>query len=855
MNRKYIEIIIVSVAMAIMIAWFFKDAIFSNQIFVERDLSRYYYPLRELAVNFIKSGIFPLWNPYIFCGNPLFATLQSSILYPLSIIYYIGNFANVFNIFIVVHFFLAAIFTYLFSKEMHYSPIASFLSAASFCFSGYLVSTVNLLTTLSVVAWLPLATLFYYRMIKAARYNFGDRFNGIPTQKNKPVPADSDSKPVPAERKEAVILGIIFTVMFLGGEPSVLYLIIGLFFAGSVYFTVEKIVEDAQTPRGPEARLPNFNYIKYMLLAIVVFLGLSAFQLLPFWEFLKASSRQTVSFHMASIWNLPIKDIPSIIWPFFHDIFKLFEDYWLRQSWLDNYYVGVIVFILFIVGILFDRSKRARAIFVFGLLGFFIALGKDTILFNILYNFMPGFKAVRYSIRFFFIPAFAISVLAGAGLDYYIKFAKKDHRLERLAFLILALAFLASICFWVLDFNFSQAIDFVKSYVVKLMWQTSLPKAYVQDILGNPDYILKFICADLINLKRAFLLIAIFGCLFYLGTKKEVRTIIFVVPVLALLAILDVAQVNNGYNPLCDIKKFVSPTSNIEYLAKERSRLKALYPGDFNKQLFRICCSPQTAKEHAYVPEADFFKGLEVSKDRLITNRMIAYGIYDVNMYGSVYLKRNSRFMKIIMEKKSKNLEKLLALANVRFVASSKEPKAVGFKLANKAEAASLYETIDYLPRAFLTEKAVIIKDEDAIIAKLREGDFQPAKEVILEEYTSRGPEIQKPRSPDTQRPSGDSVRIVSYGPNKVIMEAHVDKRPKILIFTDTYYPGWKVFVDGQKRKLLRADYIFRAVHLEPGMHTVAFVYSPLSFKLGLIITILTSLIVLTIIMLHIIIK
>jgi hypothetical protein len=105
MNRKYIEIIIVSVAMAIMIAWFFKDAIFSNQIFVERDLSRYYYPLRELAVNFIKSGIFPLWNPYIFCGNPLFATLQSSILYPLSIIYYIGNFANVFNIFIVVHFF------------------------------------------------------------------------------------------------------------------------------------------------------------------------------------------------------------------------------------------------------------------------------------------------------------------------------------------------------------------------------------------------------------------------------------------------------------------------------------------------------------------------------------------------------------------------------------------------------------------------------------------------------------------------------------------------------------------------------------------------------------------------------
>ncbi|PIW67572.1 MAG: hypothetical protein COW10_04930, partial [Candidatus Omnitrophica bacterium CG12_big_fil_rev_8_21_14_0_65_42_8] len=57
---------------------------------------------------------------------------------------------------------------------------------------------------------------------------------------------------------------------------------------------------------------------------------------------------------------------------------------------------------------------------------------------------------------------------------------------------------------------------------------------------------------------------------------------------------------------------------------------------------------------------------------------------------------------------------------------------------------------------------------------------------------------------------------------------------------SDTYYPGWKAIVDGKYQKIIRADYILRAVRLEPGAHTVDFIYSPGSFKAGLFITILT---------------
>lgn len=56
-------------------------------------------------------------------------------------------------------------------------------------------------------------------------------------------------------------------------------------------------------------------------------------------------------------------------------------------------------------------------------------------------------------------------------------------------------------------------------------------------------------------------------------------------------------------------------------------------------------------------------------------------------------------------------------------------------------------------------------------------------------------------------------------------------------MLTDAYYPGWRALVDGRPAKIERADYYFRAVYLEGGKHTIEFVYDPLSFKVGLAIS------------------
>ena len=57
---------------------------------------------------------------------------------------------------------------------------------------------------------------------------------------------------------------------------------------------------------------------------------------------------------------------------------------------------------------------------------------------------------------------------------------------------------------------------------------------------------------------------------------------------------------------------------------------------------------------------------------------------------------------------------------------------------------------------------------------------------------------------------------------------------------SDTFYPGWHLFIDGKKRKIHKVNYTFMGFPIGKGNHSLYLVYSPLSIKIGLIITFLT---------------
>jgi uncharacterized membrane protein YfhO len=91
--------------------------------------------------------------------------------------------------------------------------------------------------------------------------------------------------------------------------------------------------------------------------------------------------------------------------------------------------------------------------------------------------------------------------------------------------------------------------------------------------------------------------------------------------------------------------------------------------------------------------------------------------------------------------------------------------------------------------------------------------------------------------------PIADSkVRIYDYKPTDIKMLVN-SSQPGFLVISDTYYPGWNAYINGTKREILRANYAFRAIKIDPGNQHVEFKYEPISFYLGSIISLISLLV------------
>jgi len=168
-----------------------------------------------------------------------------------------------------------------------------------------------------------------------------------------------------------------------------------------------------------------------------------------------------------------------------------------------------------------------------------------------------------------------------------------------------------------------------------------------------------------------------------------------------------------------------------------------------------------------------------------------------------------------------------------------------------------IYQNLDVLPRAFVVHRSRVIEDDEAAIAAMRDESFRPSEEAILAEAPSgwgasvspqetqpaQGGSVTRPPVTDRLRaglyfpirqtnPNPDQVTIVSYEPERVIIEADLAS-DGYLILTDTYYPGWRAYVDGEESSIIRANLLFRAISLAAGQHRVEFAYEPTSLKIG----------------------
>ncbi len=144
------------------------------------------------------------------------------------------------------------------------------------------------------------------------------------------------------------------------------------------------------------------------------------------------------------------------------------------------------------------------------------------------------------------------------------------------------------------------------------------------------------------------------------------------------------------------------------------------------------------------------------------------------------------------------------------------------FTLVFQDEKFQLFKNNKALKRTELFYDYEIIKDDRKIVERFYSRDFDFRNKLILEEDPDKNFKFQI----SNFKLREGSARIISYSPNKVIIETKTSS-PALLFLSDNLYPGWRVYVNGKETKIYRADYSFRAVVVPNGESLVKFSYKP----------------------------
>ncbi|MCC6142496.1 MAG: YfhO family protein [Candidatus Hydrogenedentes bacterium] len=154
------------------------------------------------------------------------------------------------------------------------------------------------------------------------------------------------------------------------------------------------------------------------------------------------------------------------------------------------------------------------------------------------------------------------------------------------------------------------------------------------------------------------------------------------------------------------------------------------------------------------------------------------------------------------------------------------------FQPVGKVDGVTIYENKLAYPKTFFAKTYRQVDDIDAIFAELSRADYDPRGTVL----TDLAP-AEAPPEPGTGDPG--SAAITRRTTTEVVVEATANY-PAVLVVTDSYFPGWHAYLDGDRVEMFPAYTIFRGVVLPAGKHTITMRYEPWTFRVGMAASIAT---------------
>lgn len=172
--------------------------------------------------------------------------------------------------------------------------------------------------------------------------------------------------------------------------------------------------------------------------------------------------------------------------------------------------------------------------------------------------------------------------------------------------------------------------------------------------------------------------------------------------------------------------------------------------------------------------------------------------------------------------------------ANLRLTSKSSDELTdtpPSYQLVYKGSDALIYENLNFVPRGFLVGNATQVMSEEESLKEMQVEGFDPKKQatVVIRDGQASLPEL------DGEICSEGIFQNYQRSKAGELSFDYASKGDCLLIWSETYYPGWEALVDGQTSEIYQTNYLFEGIVLRPGFHHIVMRYRPRTFYLPLL--------------------
>ena len=565
----------------------------------------------------------------------------------------------------------------------------------------------------------------------------------------------------------------------------------------------------------------NFLIFSSMLLAVFVISFISVaqpyFSTIEYGEYTIRGGSAGLDTGYATRWSFHPLEMLSFINPSFFGGVSPYYWGWMPFT-QTSMYMGVIILMLAVFAVFFDRSRNVMILLTISIVTLFISFGRHLpFLSNFLLDYLPGFNKFRVPAMILILLQFTTVILAGFGIKTIIQKIKEDDKkffelIQKIMIIIAVLFFifiLSSSFFAKLNLMQNGEIEKIKRQYVEHYGKSEGLKYAAQKIIELKSERLDKLVSD--GIQTGLFLLAGMGLILLAG-KKKIGKYPFLI-LIAILVITDLLLIDKRFTkslvPQKQIERYNKKTLVDNFLSKD-------------KEVFRIY-------------PLGYPLGREFGQNKW------AYYNQSIGGYHGAKLKRYQEIIEHCLNAEFKNRIpinwNIVNMLNAKYVIFSEKLPLENLEYAyyDRKQKLTVYKNLDYLPRAWFIENVELIREKENIWKRLNQLEFDPAKTAIIEK------DIGNIFVPDSSK-----ITLKNYELHDLKFEVKTDTT-SFLVISESYYPvGWKAYIDGTETEIYTVNYILRGIVVPKGNHILEMKFAPKSYLLsirltlaGLIITLL----------------